>query len=295
MNRDEYLAENDDFTNYLRGLLNGAPFAHQWHSARNGALWMCDSLLNARQQYRFSINRHFQDRGFHGDSLAANNALLEALSSDLRKAVRLGHEDQAVAISHDIQIWGGTNRGDHNARAITAYHLQPKGFIGYMRLCQEAFCNDALALDVFEGQPYELRSNAGFTKIYALAFDNFIIYDARVAAALGMLVVRHLNSCDQRNVPESLQFCRMSQPNWPREHPLRRNPSVDPYCFPVERNGMPQVHISSNVRANWILTNALEGTNFERTIRNDGGDPLRALEAALFMIGYDLAGNVPYP
>ena len=58
-------------------------------------------------------------------------------------------------------------------------------------------------------------------------------------------------------------------------------------------------HLYSNVRVNWILSEALRGTDFERTVLTRQADlpvtPLRALEAALFMIGYDLAGNEPYP
>ena len=37
----------------------------------------------------------------------------------------------------------------------------------------------------------DLRFNAGMTKVYSLMCDNFIIYDSRVAAALGWLVMKY--------------------------------------------------------------------------------------------------------
>lgn len=33
--------------------------------------------------------------------------------------------------------------------------------------------------------------NSGFTKLYSLIFDKFIMYDSRVAAALAFLVMRY--------------------------------------------------------------------------------------------------------
>jgi len=51
-----------------------------------------------------------------------------------------------------------------------------------------------------------VRMNAGFTKIHALMLDDFVIYDSRVGAALGLLVRNFLTEKDIAYLPEVLHF-----------------------------------------------------------------------------------------
>lgn len=68
-------------------------------------------------------------------------------------------------------------------------------------------------------------------------------------------------------------------------HRKLRNPVFQEMNFQgVNNNSL--THARSNVMANWVLTEALDGICFDAdTASND----LRAVEAALFMIGYDLS------
>jgi hypothetical protein len=133
----------------------------------------------------------------------------------------------------------------------------------------------------------EIRSNAGFTKIYSLAFRNFAIYDARVAAALGRVLLKHLQATEAADVPDDLKLC------WTRRTAgyKRRDPAAHGLKLPVW-DGDDREHLWSNVRANWILREALTDSKFEAEVYRHPErypvTPLRALEAALFMLGYDV-------
>jgi hypothetical protein len=77
-----------------------------------------------------------------------------------------------------------------------------------------------------------------------------------------------------------------------------RDPSSPPYFFPRAEQGAHVQHLCSNAKANWILGALLKGTSFASIVASQPYfmpvTPLRALEAALFMIGYELKGNRPY-
>jgi len=273
--------------------------------------WWCYNLIDAAAKYRFRIERDIGNdsliAGWGGhETLAANAGVLGRLERRLRAAVvasrkiagtsKLGFDKTAAEVAAAIQQWGGTDgerNGKGNLSAIQDLNSGGRSLCEYLELCRQAFgAGRILDLRKFAGTPYTLRSNAGFTKIYSLLFNDFIIYDSRVAAALGMFVVRYSRYRNLLSVPAALRFCWMG--GMSRE--LLRDPSVGPWKFPSADHLQ---HIESNVRANWLLAACVNGSRFEQLIDANPYlfpvKPLRALEAALFMIGYDLAGNDPYP
>jgi len=128
--------------------------------------------------------------------------------------------------------------------------------------------------DSFKG----IHMNSGFTKIYSELIDDFIIYDSRVGAALGFLVRRFLEDQSIDSVPDPLKFAFGA----PRSAALNRNPSSEQYIFPQLRNDAV-FHIKNNIKANWIAKELAQQSRFHQV---DNG--IRALEAALFMIGYHI-------
>lgn len=145
------------------------------------------------------------------------------------------------------------------------------------------------------------RMNAGWTKYYALALDGHIIYDGRVGAALGFLVRRYLESLAPverpSTVPDELHFRWAAGKGSKR----RRNPSSGSYQFNAliaGANGSEQ-WAELNVKANWILAQAAANASMHADNKDQwwsGQDGLRKLEAALFMVGYDLERvNGPKP
>ncbi len=130
---------------------------------------------------------------------------------------------------------------------------------------------------------FDLRFNAGLSKVYSLLLDDFVIYDSRVAAALGWLVVRYCHAHQLSAVPGTLAFPWSSG----REaasvsDAKRRDPSDGKYQFP--RLGDARLHARWNLRASWLIQ-ALAARLPDFCNLPDG---IRALESSLFMWGYDL-------
>ena len=148
-----------------------------------------------------------------------------------------------------------------------------------------AFCEASRLLDPPYADTSRLNGvrymNAGWTKVYALMLDGFPIYDGRVGAAMGYLVQQYCTRIGLRQVPTLLCF------RWGAargEH--NRNPSMGSSLrFPGLTAKAPRKWAECNVRAAWILSEVCGEGRFGDL---PPGRRLRALEAALFMIGYEL-------
>ena len=135
------------------------------------------------------------------------------------------------------------------------------------------------------GKEKSYRMNAGFTKIYALLAKNSIIYDGRVGAALGYIVTLF---CEQtgEEFTEDLNFYWGASESKGRF----RNPSIPEKGFDFKKlsNSNESGWALCNVKANWLLSSAIE--KLENSFKFGGygkKDILHAVEAALFMLGYD--------
>jgi hypothetical protein len=235
------------------------------------------------------------------NTFEANSRLLKSLEQSIRTARQAKDESATVAAAKEIQKWGlPAAARKHNVGAIQAASALQTGFLGYLDLCEECFgTGTSIDLSAFIGSAHGLRSNAGFTKIYALAFDNFAIYDSRVMAALGMVTVRTLAKMGKYHIDAPNLVAGLWDSG--RAANAQRNPNsnwMGIIGFPRFERNNPVEHLKWNIRANALLATALTGSDFEKAILADPKKypvtPLRALEAALFMIGYDLGGNWPH-
>ncbi len=132
------------------------------------------------------------------------------------------------------------------------------------------------------------RFNAGMSKVYSLLVDKLIIYDSRVAATLAWLVAMWCQETSKLLVPPLLQVrcLRPKEDVRATAHKLR-NPSCLHFSFPWVNT--PAQHVRWNLRASWILSSALASSKVAKF--HDDTQPLRALEAAFFMWGYDLSAT----
>jgi hypothetical protein len=133
-----------------------------------------------------------------------------------------------------------------------------------------------------------VRMNAGLTKYYALACDNVIIYDGRVGAALCLLVRYFLEGKGDsapQDVPGELAF-RWGAQNARRGRARPRDPSSTRYKFSPLAYASDREWARCNVLADWVLTEARARASASWCRAEDG---LRRIEAALFMIGYDVS------
>lgn len=180
---------------------------------------------------------------------------------------------------HSVLKWGGVT-------ARNEYLVEDLGdsICDYFKSTREILNSNDSSIDC-----NKLIINSGFTKIYALTVNDFIIYDGRVGAALGLLVRKFCEENNIGKIPKELLFGykRGREANY---SPInRRNPSEGKYVFP-ELSNNPKKHIDDNIRANWLLKSILENKS-SRFNKLDPEIQLLALQSALFMVGYDVANN----
>ena len=125
--------------------------------------------------------------------------------------------------------------------------------------------------------------NAGFTKIYSLLLDRFPIYDSRVAASLAYLVRLYSEEAGLARVPSALAFGIPAS-----RGSGNRDPSTPQLRFPRLWPAQPRKYADSNLRAAWLLGQVSRLGPFGDLPEDEA---LRALEAALFMVGFAVPGT----
>lgn len=86
------------------------------------------------------------------------------------------------------------------------------------------------------------------TKVYSLICESLVIYDSRVAAALGWIVVKYCQAMGLRQVPTELRFPWAPAKSAPgASNPKQRNPSAGSLIFPTLRAGA--LHAEWNLKA----------------------------------------------
>ena len=239
----------NDFIQWLSIKLD-AGFIHSYTDRRTQKVWDCISIYDAYKKYQWG-----------GKGFQKNAETLDKLSSDLKNGIENKDTAKCSTACLEILRWGGVLRGNRE---------KIKG--------RESLVQYLKSRDFYK----EVYMNSGFTKIYSLYIDDFIIYDSRVGAALGFLVRRYCEEKKLDKIPELLRFAYGNSKGG-----TNRNPSIGDYKFPLLRNaGYYDNHIENNLKANWLLKEVLSYPSAFKNIPEQR--QLRALEAALFMIGYEV-------
>jgi len=284
MNNQIYLALPgvSGFISWLASELDSQThFNHQYVNRKTDEKWSCSSLYNAFENYRWNHPGNTRLDFKPGVCSSSNGIALSALRQDLVSAA--GSDSHALEASVDVMRWGGV------AARNTDWLEANK--VGLDRMLQDV----QAAIGAGDDQAPALRSknlrfNSGMTKVYSLLCKDFIIYDSRVAAGLGWMVVKYCQAHGLFKVPEALCFPWAAAKEGKNAlAPKRRDPGTGGLKFKGLRSG--HHHAMWNMRASWVLSSVLAhpgaaGSRFQRVATPN--DPLRALEAALFMIGYDL-------
>ncbi|MCL2588118.1 MAG: divalent-cation tolerance protein CutA [Oscillospiraceae bacterium] len=200
-------------------------------------------------------------------------------ADNLKKSLITSDEHACKNACYGILKWGGVLRGNEaeisNHPDLCAYLLEVKNRLGSDLPLDEYF---------FAG----LHMNSGFSKIYSAYIEDFIIYDGRVGASFGLLVRMFCTERGLSCVPDELNFAWApgQEAKYVQRKSNRRNPSCDMYKFPALDNNKPEKHLENNIRANWLLSELVRTTKSK--FANEPF-PMRALEQALFMIGYDVS------
>jgi len=282
MHRTQYLATAsvNDFIDWLaNNLHHESLFAHSYFDRSRKETVAFAGLEDACDKY------YWKHRGAvglpAGDNLDSSHAALSALRSALQKAIKSADGGATLKTSTEVMAWGGVRAG--NVRWLTA---QSTRLTQILKTTAAALASDDLAHPLLATRG-QLRFNAGMTKIYSLLVDDFIIYDSRVAAALGWIVVKYCQYRNLADVPGELAFpWAPAKEDSNAKAPKNRNPRTGSYHFPRLIAG--EHHAIWNLRASWILAQVLTRGRAGAFNRDSAIPGLRCFEAALFMIGYDL-------
>lgn len=252
---------------------NNGPTNNAWIAYNNGINWNCTSIYDAYQKYHW---------GKKYCNFNSNSAILDTLKNVGECGLQQNNNDIIKMYCLLVFDWGGVT-GNNN------YINNYQGNGGYVDILNEVSSginnlNPIVFNDDFTFP--NIKLNAGFTKVYSLLIKDFIIYDSRVAKALCKLISEFLalnNQLGNNNVDPLLA---LKIPRGRRD--IGGNLIVNNRFSFQLFNDNNTYHQVSNIRASWILREVLRispNSQFNLLPNNQG---LRALESALFMIGYSI-------
>ena len=285
MNKQAYLNDKNvkGFTEFLHKCL--LTFPHSYINRRSHKIWSCNNLIEAVENYKwhFSYKNPTDTKITKGSKLIENEKSLKSLSDGIKSAYKSKNNQELLNYSIAICKWGGVLGSEKYGNQKTLITNSANLFELYSKT-QKVITNNEL-------KDKDLRNifnmNSGFTKIYSLLFDNLIIYDSRVGAALCWLVKIYCTINNFSEIPQSLNFTwAPSKEGENASNPKNRNTgkylNKDFLCFA----GIPDAQSSSMILSSWLIEKFVK--NNVKIFGNTTNEKMRSFEAALFMIGYDI-------
>ncbi len=275
------------FINWLSRNLDNSTLEHSYQNRRTKTTIKFNSLYDAYAKYSWNFPALPLLDIPRGNSFPESAEALSKLQLALSAAITNGDDSAACDAAIAVMAWGGVTAGN-----TLWLRNQTQGLVELLSNARDALASGDTSSKTITSN---IRFNAGMTKIYSLIVDNFIIYDSRVAAALGWAVVKFCQESGISTVPSELDFSWAPAKESPQQlNPKCRNPSIGGYQFSRLSSGYR--HAECNMRASWVLEAVTEDRNFKcsQFSKASLGNHLRALEAALFMIGYDLPRSEDY-
>lgn len=269
MKRDKYLNDPDvkKFIKWAAKLVTGEWGLVWSYTYGKGKKFSCVSLYNAYENYDWPSKAKLADGSIrHTRTFDQTAALFDEFGKEIRIAMKTGNEKLFLTTAKGIAKWGGIN----NLKIAAP----------------EEVSSSAERLDPKNADTDDLKGfkcmGAGYSKIYSAMIDDFPIYDSRVACALTSLIWLF---CKDRQLGLVPPLLSLGIPPGRSDAGESRNPSDSLYKFPNIRGAQYRKHADSNLKAAWILWKLaeIEEGDFSKVCRKRR---VRALEAALFMIGY---------
>ena len=223
--------------------------------------WRCNSIWQAYKNYWWPDP---------STDFNQNQRLLDELKKKVLDMVNECDGRGFIKAASDILDWGRVTRGNVERLRI----LDREALSTFERASRQL---DPLSADTNRLDEVTYI-NAGWTKLYSLMLDRFPIYDSRVSGTLGYLVLTYCIERDLNRVPRLLRF------GIAPARGRNRNPSLCSWRFPQLCSNSRR-WAECNLWAAWILGEVCNEGSFVSVPRRHR---LRAIEAALFMIGYEL-------
>ncbi|MBN4063779.1 hypothetical protein JYT79_03255 [Cardiobacterium sp. AH-315-I02] len=291
-----------EFRVWLMGALS--KFDHEWVSRstnigiKKGTSWTCSSLFSAYQQYIWSAA--IKDLEWDGRFFYETEECLGDLKERLEESMKTNDGEMTRIICRHIFEWGGVDDREtvsHNIKTGIPTNDLPQHLLDTQSYLNDLFnngCSNSFNSIYKDSNGHQILLDSGTTKIYSLICDNFIIYDGRVASALGYLVRRwweedkiqgNILPNSYKEIPQCLRFSRA------QENFRNPNPKGNTVFRAITNKGTRRVR--ENIQASWLLHQLLKDDEKQNNTNKSGfayiknkQTRLRALEAALFMIGY---------
>lgn len=269
------------FINWLSRNLDNSTLEHSYQNRKTKTTIKFNSLYDAYAQYSWNFPALPLLDIPSGNSFPESAEALSKLQLALNSAIANGDDSAACDAAIAVMAWGGVTAGN-----TLWLRNQTQGLVELLSNARDALASGDTSSKTITSN---IRFNAGMTKIYSLIVNDFIIYDSRVAAALGWAAVKFCQENGISTLPSELDFFWAPAKESPQQmNPKCRNPSIGGYQFSRLASGLR--HAECNLRASWVLDAVTKDQNFKSSqfSKTTLGNHLRSLEAALFMIGYDL-------
>lgn len=234
-------------------------------------------------------------RSARGD-WAETVALLSRFRFDLDAAITAKDDEHAFKVCAEITAWGGDRKPLRGAMAFLLERAGEKDLVAYLVRTRKDFKLDTATL---AGELSVRKMNSMLTKVHALASgDGLPIYDSRVAAAIAALVEmwRRAAGRSAEALPVLLSF-----PATLRTRTVRHlyDTAVAPGLLlygETNETRTARRWSEAKIRLGWLMQRilALQPTLFAGTAATDI-ERMHALEASLFMVGYDVDCLKPRP
>lgn len=281
MNQQQYIIQEDvqSFIRWVNSKSIPNSFIHQYFHKNSRKDWTCNSIFNAFENYDwpFKAFNPVTKQTVVGRSFKESTEYLDQVSIGLRQAIKANDQHLAMQYCEAVLAWGGVLAGNRKRLDVVA---GGNAVIPCLKEAQEIL-NPAMfdSNDNLKG----IHLNSGFSKIYSLIIDDFVIYDGRVGAALGLLVRMFHEDTGRQTIGSELSFYYGIKKGESGAESTR-NPSKAPYTFKALNTNVP-TYIYNNMKANWLIKAiAHHPDSAFRTL--PAQECMRALEAALFMVGY---------
>lgn len=221
--------------------------------------------FNSRSNVSGLLNQYRWPDNTKGLDFEETFQKVSAMRIQIKNAVNKRNEYGVYEISSDILNWGGVGVATKNIRVLESFKKERR----LLDVIREA--RTLIRSSLLDMEQFRLPVNSGFSKIYTLLDDHFIIYDSRVAAKMCNLVKK----CFGSN-PETLSLGKCDF-----QAKVNRDPGPE---FPM-LTGRPARYFESNLKAAWILEKlALEHNPLNYPVDKT----IFAYQTALFVDGYEL-------
>jgi hypothetical protein len=229
--------------------------------------WSATGLRDAMQRY-----------SWNGQDFLCNEEELTALSRKLQSAIKRCCNDDVGEVAREIMRWGGVDSVHRQKRTFAWIAGNSQSIAQKLTDAVNLLADQNASLDRFDG--IDLIMNSAMTKIISLSDPKgrLVIYDSRVAAALGYFVARFAEETmgGSRRISSQLRFAVARQ--------KRRKPYSAHVSFPaLFGTAKDRAHATMMRTASRLITEASNRCVATR----------RQIEAGLFMWGYDVLGEEP--